>query len=372
MSFSKNPKLIITLGLIITLIFIWGLKSILAPFLTGLAIAYLLDPVVDKLEARKLPRWLATSITLVLAFLISIGIFLLLIPIALAQIDLFTTSLPKWTELFKTEILAKIDEIKTFIGEEQAQQLKKTAQQSIGMFVNLSGWIANKIVNSSLAIFDIISMIIITPIVAFYLLRDWDVLVKIINEHIPVLHQKNTQNLLNSINETLAGFIRGQAMVCLGLGLFYAIGLSLAGLQFGIIVGLVSGFLSFIPFVGSIVGLVLSIGLAILQWGDLIPILIVAAIFVIGQVLEGNFLTPRFVGERVGLHPVWVMFALMAGGTLMGFVGILVAVPVAAVVGVLVRQISTAYKESHVFHGGTKNTPPESESAIPKEPKASE
>jgi predicted PurR-regulated permease PerM len=209
-----------------------------------------------------------------------------------------------------------------------------------------------QVISGGVAIANLISLLVITPVVAFYLLRDWDRIVARVDTWLPRGHAGAIREQAREIDRTLAGFLRGQGTVCLILGVFYAIGLTLAGLDFGLVVGLVAGLLSFIPYVGAIVGLVLSVGLALVQFDDWLRIAVVAGIFFVGQAVEGNFLTPKLVGESVGLHPVWIIFGLLAGGALFGFVGVLLAVPAAAVIGVGVRFALGRYMQSPYYHGG--------------------
>jgi predicted PurR-regulated permease PerM len=197
-----------------------------------------------------------------------------------------------------------------------------------------------------------LSLLVITPVVAFYLLRDWDRIARTVDGWLPRAQAPTLRTLAREVDRTLAGFLRGQGTVCLLLGVFYALGLSLVGLDFGLVIGLLAGLLSFIPFVGSIVGLFLSVGLAVLQFDDWLPVAIVAGVFFVGQGLEGYVLTPRLVGRSVGLHPVWVIFAILAGGALFGFVGVLLAVPVAAVVGVGARFALSRYLASPYYDAG--------------------
>ena len=192
-------------------------------------------------------------------------------------------------------------------------------------------------------------LLVITPLVAFYLLRDWDRIVARIDSLLPSRIRPIVREQAKEIDDILAGFVRGQATVCLLLGVFYAVGLSLAGLDFGVIVGLGTGLISFIPYFGMTIGLVTGMGIAVAQFADWVPIAIVAGVFAVGQVLEGNVITPRLVGNRVRLHPVWVIFAVLAGGALFGFTGILLALPAAAVIGVLVRFAVSRYQGSSLF-----------------------
>jgi predicted PurR-regulated permease PerM len=208
------------------------------------------------------------------------------------------------------------------------------------------------VISGGLALVNILSLLFITPVVTFYLLRDWDRVLAHIDALLPREHAETIREQARLVNDTLAGFVRGQATVCFLLGTFYAVALSLAGLNFGLVIGLVSGILSFIPYVGTIFGFVAASGLALAQFDEWYRIAIVIGIFLFGQFVEGNFLTPKLVGDRVRLHPVWVIFALLAGGTLFGFAGVLLAVPVAAVIGVLTRFAVSRYTASPLY-GGT-------------------
>jgi predicted PurR-regulated permease PerM len=219
---------------------------------------------------------------------------------------------------------------------------------------DVAGWIAkviSGILSRGLALFDVLSVMFITPVVAFYLLRDWDLMVHKVDGWLPRHHADVVREQVKAVNVTLSGFVRGQATVCLALGALYAAGLTVAGLDFGLVIGLLSGVLSFIPYVGSLFGFVVSVGLALLQFDDLWRVAIVIGIFLFGQAMEGNVLTPKLVGDKVGLHAVWVMFALLAGGSLFGFLGVLLAVPVAAVIGVLTRFALRQYLNSRYYYG---------------------
>lgn len=215
----------------------------------------------------------------------------------------------------------------------------------------MGGWFVENIVTQGIAVFDILTLLIITPVVAFYLLRDWPKVTRSVDTLVPRKQHGLFRRALKDIDATLSGFLRGQALVCLCLGLIYSIGLSLVGLEYGATIGIIAGVLSFIPYVGSTFGLVVSMVLAFIQFDDGLSIGLTLAVFLFGQALEGYVLTPKLVGDRVGLHPVWILFALFAGGSLLGFVGILIAVPVAAVIGVLIRLGLSHYKESSLYKG---------------------
>jgi predicted PurR-regulated permease PerM len=215
--------------------------------------------------------------------------------------------------------------------------------------IKIIGVMLRKILSKSFALFNLISLILITPIVTFYMLRDWDRFVSKVNSLLPRKSKKSIRKQAKEIDRALAGFIRGQLSVCLLLGCYYGIGLHLINLDLGIVIGFFAGLLSFIPYVGSITGFILSILMALAQFNDLLPVVLVVFVFVSGQFIEGNFLTPMLVGENVGLHPVWIMFALLAGGVLLGFLGLLIAVPTAAVIGVLIRHAIDNYKHSSLY-----------------------
>ena len=245
------------------------------------------------------------------------------------------------------------------------------------LFVNIAGCLVMGLLtglfaqlwNSGKAIVDVISLLIVTPVVAFYMLLDWDRMVAKVDRWTPRDYVASVRQIAREIDQAVAGFIRGQGSLCLILGIFYAVGLSLVGLNFGLLIGLFAGMISFIPYVGSLVGLVLAVGVAIVQfWPDYIWVGVVLAVFFTGQFIEGNILQPKLVGESVGLHPVWLMFALFAFGALFGFVGLLVAVPAAAAVGVLVRFALSRYLDSDLYYGRERPMPfvhPVKEDEIP-------
>jgi predicted PurR-regulated permease PerM len=231
--------------------------------------------------------------------------------------------------------------------------LQSEATQWAGKGLAVAGGIAGALAERGVAIINLLGLLFITPVVTFYMLRDWEKLVASIDGALPLDHADTIRKLTTESNAAIAGFMRGQALVCLSLGTFYGIGLTLVGLQFGLVIGLIAGAISFIPFVGTFVGGVMALGMALAQFPpDWIGVVKVAAVFVVGQMLEGNFLSPKLVGDRVGLHPVWIMFALLAGGSLFGFTGVLIAVPVAAILGVVARHFIARYRDSDLYRGG--------------------
>jgi predicted PurR-regulated permease PerM len=337
--------------LAVTLLCIFLLRSVLLPFVAGMAVAYLLDPVCDRLERLKLSRTWATTVVTIFFVLICVLILLLVIPAVVSQIATFVERAPSYLEAIQRETTHLLAIAQDQLDPSTQQKLKSVLSGSTDKIFTWVTDVLVGIISGGVAVFNFIALVVITPVVTFYLLRDWDRMVAKADDWMPRKHQKTIRELARDVDDTLAGFLRGQGTVCLSLAVFYAVGLTLAGLDFGLVVGLIAGFLSFIPYVGSMVGLVLSVGLALAQFDSWVSVAIVAGVFFIGQAIEGNVLTPKLVGDRIGLHPVWVMFALLAGGALFGFVGVLLAVPVAAVVGVGVRFAFDQYRQSPYYTG---------------------
>lgn len=327
------------------------LRDMLLPFVAGMAIAYFLDPVADRLEQFGAPRWLATTCVLLFFVLMLVLAILLLVPLIQSQIVQLVDTLPLIVNWVSTVEIPTVERKLTELSVENIERLKDAVNSFAGDAVGWLGTVLRGIVTGGFALFDVLTLLFITPVVAFYLLRDWDLMIDTIHGWLPRQHVGTIMDQVSQIDETLAGFVRGQATVCLVLGLFYGVTLSIFGLNFGLVIGSVAGMLSFIPYVGSLIGFVASVGVAMVQYETWMPVLIVVGIFVVGQAVEGNFLTPKLVGDKVGLHPVWVMFALLAGGSLFGFLGVLLAVPVAAVIGVLIRFALQQYIASPYYAG---------------------
>jgi len=340
------PRQLIWVGaaLLVLLILLWAFQSILPPFVIGMAVAYFLDPICDRLQRIGLSRTLATTVVTLL-FVIFIGVLLgLLVPLVVGEIAQLVRQLPTYFEQFR----ARMEELSRLMEA----QLDPFILDQIGQFLagsqqRLTEWItglARNIVSGGFALFHVLSLLLITPIVAFYLLRDWDRLMGEADALLPPAYADTIREQLREVDRKLAGFVRGVGTVCVVLGTFYAIALSAAGLKFGLVIGLLSGLISFVPFLGAFLGLVISVGMALAQFDGYLMGVVIAAIYLLGQFLEGNVLHPLLVGERVGLHPVWVIFAVMAGGTVFGLVGVLIAVPAAAVIGVGVRFAVQQYR----------------------------
>ncbi|MBT3909541.1 MAG: AI-2E family transporter [Rhodospirillaceae bacterium] len=329
------------------------LSSILMPFVAGMAVAYFLDPVADWLEEKKLSRGIATTVIL-LAFFILVGILLMaLFPLLQRQIVELVAMVPGIAENIRNEALPWLERMIADLPADTLDNIRDAAKEFAGRAVK---WVSDVVANiwsGGLAFFNMLSLLVITPVVAFYLLRDWDLITAKIDSWLPRDAAPTIRKQFAEIDQTLAAFVRGQSTVCLVLGLIYGAGLTVAGLKSGLLVGLGAGFISFIPYLGAASGLVVGLGIAIFQFSEWTPIFVVAAIFLTGQTLESYVLTPRLVGDRVGLHPVWIIFALLAGGAVFGFTGVLLAVPVAAVIGVLTRFAIARYLDSPLYRGNT-------------------
>lgn len=252
-------------------------------------------------------------------------------------------------QLSSKKIEPFIQELQSRIPSLEADKIKTYIRSNMANGLKFIGSVIRSVVSSGFAFFNLLSLLLITPVVAFYMLRDWDKFIAKVDSLLPRKSRESVREQAREIDRTLAGFIRGQLSVCLILGTYYSTGLYLVGLELGVVVGFVAGIISFIPYIGSISGFVVSLAIAFAQFNSWTPILQVVAVFLSGQFIEGNFLTPKLVGDNVGLHPVWVMFALLAGGVLLGFLGLMIAVPVAAIIGVLVRHAIDNYKNSNLY-----------------------
>lgn len=338
--------------------FVYLTKAVLLPFLVGLAVAYFLDPVADFLEKHKFKRGTAAALVITLFFLIVIAVLLAMWPLLRSQFFALADTLPATlarlrpvlNELFATVNanfgLSNTNDVEGMLGGASEQILTQIQKMAAGLL------------KSGLAIFNFLTLVLISPVVAFYLLRDWDLIVDRVNTWLPPLSADIIRKLATEVDSVLAGFVRGQMLVSSIMGILYAVGWSLAGLNFAIILGLLAGIMSFIPFVGALFAAVIAVAIGIGQWGlDPIHLLSVASVFFVVQLIEGAFLTPRLIGESVGLHPVWVLFAVFAGGEIMGFAGVLIAVPAAASIAVLVRFAVDQYMNHYQINAAAKQEP---------------
>lgn len=332
----------------------WLLSSVLLPFVAGLALAYFLNPVTTWLQRRGVNRLVASLATITLTLLLGILLMLLVLPIFGSQLAAFIQRLPEYIGKLQNLLTGEGESaawLRDFVGDRlpsiQSGVNELVSQGAAYMLTLIQGlWTGGQ------ALLSVFSLLVITPVVAFYILNDWYSMVAKVDSWLPVRHRATIRDIAAQMDGAIAGFVRGQSLVCLILGSFYAVSLTMTGLNFGFVIGFVSGIISFIPYVGSLTGLVLAAGVAIVQFfPDYSMIAIVIGIFVFGQFVEGYILSPKLVGDSVGLHPVWLMFALLAFGYLLGFLGLLLAVPLAAAVGVLVRFAINQYLESPLYTG---------------------
>jgi predicted PurR-regulated permease PerM len=330
---------------------LWLLSEILLPFVAGLAIAYLLTPLTDRLERLGVHRLAAALLIITVVVLALVVMILLVAPILGGQLSSFIANIPGYVTKLQTLLSDQsLPWVQKLLGAgfSPDKSISELATQGVGWLTTFlkSLWSGGR------ALVSLFSLIVITPVVAFYLIYDWHRMIATVDGWVPVHQRATVRRLAREIDAAIAGFVRGQSAVCLILGSFYAVALTVSGLNFGLLIGLISGVITFIPYVGSMTGLILALAVAVAQfWPEYTSILIVLGIFLVGQFLEGNVLAPKLVGESVGLHPVWLIFALLAFGYLFGFVGLLVAVPLAATIGVLARFALRRYLESSLYTG---------------------
>jgi len=346
-------------SVVVLALFLYVFSDILLPFVAGMVLAYFLDPVADRLERLGLSRVMATVVILFAFIIVLVLAFVILIPVLASQMADFAGKLPDYLTRLQNLITSFDPQwLKERFGVDPAS-LRDGLNSLLTSGFGLLTTVFESIWNSGKALVSVVSLFVVTPVVAFYMLLDWDRMVAVIDSWVPRDHVKTVRQIATDINTATAGFVRGQGTLCLVLGAMYAIGLTLTGLNFAILIGLFAGLISFIPYVGSLTGLVLAVGVAFVQfWPDWQMVVAVAAVFFVGQFIEGNILSPKLVGKSVGLHPVWLMFALFAFGALFGFVGLLVAVPAAAAIAVLVRFAIARYLESPLYKGHNPEPPP--------------
>ncbi len=339
-------------------LFLWLLHGVLLPFVAGLALAYFLDPLVTRLEKLGIGRVWGTLAVIGACVLVFIASIILVAPFLVSQTTAFVARLPGYLEQLQSLVTDQNREwLQKLLGE-KLPDVSKPVGDLVSQGLGLLGSFLQSLVSGGAAFLAVFSLLVVTPVVAFYLLVDWHRMVAALDSWLPRDSAETIRDLIHQMDRALAGFVRGQATVCLVLGTFYGVGLWFTGLNFGFLIGLLTGLFSFIPYVGSMTGLLLSMGIAIVQfWPNWTMIVAVLVIFAVGQAVEGNYLSPKLVGGSVGLHPVWLMFALFAFGSLFGFVGLLLAVPLAAVLGVLMRFAIKRYLASSFYHGHREMIP---------------
>ncbi|MCA1953082.1 MAG: AI-2E family transporter [Hyphomicrobiales bacterium] len=336
------------------ILFLWLFSGILMPFVAALILAYLLDPLVDLIERTGIGRLAATCFVLLVFVLFFILMLIAAVPLLGEQITALSAKLPGSIARLQRLLAEQGGPLfERFGGAERLQSMQASLAASVGDAAKWLAGLLTSLLTGGQAILGLLSLLVLTPVIAFYMILDWDRMVATVDSWLPRQHRAVIRELVGEMDQSVAGFLRGQATICVLLGLFYAVGLSLVGLHFGFLIGIIAGLINFIPYVGSLTGLVLSVGVAFGQfWPEWSMIVVVAAIFAAGQFIEGNVLQPKLLGKAVGLHPVWLMFALLAFGSLFGFVGVMLAVPLAAVIGVLVRFALRQYLASRLYSGG--------------------
>ena len=348
---TKAQRFALIIGLLVAFWLALQLfASVLAPFVAAAVLAYVLDPAATRLTRLGMPRGFA-ALVMILAVIAAVLLFaLLLYPLVIAQVGLLIHRIPQYATLLQgwaREVLTRLQE--NFGPEVVNDKLRDLVSGQAGSMLSILLSTVTGLIGSSFAIFNLLSLVVVTPVVGFYLLRDWPRVVRMIDSWLPYRYRGVIRAQAREVDRILSAWVRGQALCCLLLALFYAVSLTLAGLDLGLIVGLTAGLLSFIPYVGSITGGVTAIGLALAQSAHWSGVIAVGAVLVVGQILEGYVIYPRFLGDRVELPAVWVIFALFAGGAAFGFLGVMLAVPVAATIGVLARFWLRRYLDSPLY-----------------------
>jgi len=352
----------LTAGLVLVLL-IALLRGVILPFVAGMVIAYFLNPAADRLTQWGLPRGVASTLIVAAFGCLIAAAFIFLVPLLLTQAQQFAVALPD--ELTRLRGL-----LETWARErlgthypDIAAGVERSSQTIAENIASLAGFLAGSLWSQGRALFDFLSLLLVTPLVVFYMLIDWHPMLAKVDSWLPRAHAPTIRRLAVEVNDAVSAFIRGQGAVCLILALYYAVALGALGLRYGLLVGLATGLMSFVPFVGWALGLLTATTIAVVQfWPETVPILSVIAIFAMAQVLDAGFLSPNIVGSKIGLHPVWLIFSLFVFSYLFGFVGVLVAVPIAAAVGVLVRFALRIYLASPLYSG---IGPPEPQEALP-------
>ncbi|OOZ41390.1 AI-2E family transporter [Solemya pervernicosa gill symbiont] len=329
------------------------LGPVLVPFMAGGLLAYLGDPLVDRLEAKRLSR--TVSVTIVFAAILSVLmiVLFLLVPILGKQLGILIGNLPGYFEMLQGKMLPWLQQLGIEIEAIDPQLIFNAIRQHWGEGSDVIGQLIAGASQSGMALLALAANLLLIPVVTFYLLRDWDILVAHIHEMLPRRIEPRVTLLTLESDEVLGAFLRGQMLVMLALATIYTLGLWMVGLELALLIGVLAGLVSFVPYLGLIVGVVVAGVAALMQFQDVLPIVLVFVPFIVGQLLEGMVLTPKLVGDRIGLHPVAVIFAVLAGGQLFGFLGVLLALPVAAVIMVMVRHLHQEYLDSALYDEGS-------------------
>jgi predicted PurR-regulated permease PerM len=346
----QRSHLFIWIGIIgVPLLFLCLVHDILFPFVVSFIIAYFLHPTVNRIHRYGISRTIATFGIMSIFFIILGSILVFLLPALYGELITLATKIPEYITLAKTEFFPKLDKFLDRFSPNLMHKLMDNLGNLSSYLITFLINVSKNIITSGATLVNILSLIFITPVITFYVLRDWNKIMTHIPKLCPPAYTDTIHEQISLIDRTLSGYLRGQIHVCFILSIYYVIGLALIGLDFSLFIGIMSGMLAFIPYVGILVGLATGLVIAFLQYGDLLHLLLVLTVFATGQALEGAVFTPRLVGNQVGLHPVWIIFGLFAGGSLFGFTGILLAIPITAVIGILVRFGISKYLASSLF-----------------------
>lgn len=337
-------------SLVLLGLFFWLFSAMLTPFVLGITIAYLLDPLVRWLEARKIGRT-AAAVLLLTIFFVSVSLLLLLlIPPLYRELSQLVDQAPGYLQVLADRVQPYLDTV-----EQQLQdgafddRVREAVGSNVGNAINLGSGVLSGLLSGGRALIGFLSLLVVTPLVAFFMMREWRRIIGTIDGLIPRHNYSEIRELVVQIDRKISGFVRGQLLVALSLGVIYAVALSFAGLDFSVLIGLGAGLLSIIPLFGSIAGLLASVIVAWLQTSEFAYVALIAGIFMVGQLLEGNVITPKLLGGSVGMHPLWILFSIMAGASLLGILGMMIAVPVAAAVGVLLSFALQRYQKSEFY-----------------------
>jgi predicted PurR-regulated permease PerM len=348
---TRTQRIALIAGFLGSLLFaLWLFQSILTPFVLAAVIAYFLDPPTTRLARHGVPRGLAAGLMILLLSAATLVALLLIYPLLIAQIGVLVTRLPAYVASIGAALRDTLLRLEEALGPELVDvNLRELAIGQVASFLSYLGSSATRVIGGGFALANIFMLSVVMPIVAFYLLRDWSAMITRIESWLPRRSASTLRSLGRDMDRVLAAWLRGQLICCAILAMIYAIGLQLVGLELGLTVGLVTGVLSFIPYIGSITGFMAAMLLAVGQFGNWNGVLLVAGVFLVGTVVEGYIIYPRLLGDRVELHAVWVIFALFAGGVAFGFLGVLLAVPIAAAIGVVARYWLRRYLESPLY-----------------------
>jgi predicted PurR-regulated permease PerM len=335
---------------VVAAIVVYLLKAVLLPFVAGALVAYFLNPAAEWLERHGLPRWAAATATLVLFLIAGIALLMLVVPALTAQAAALFHNLPDIVRGIRERLIEWMPALQAQFGA-SVDDIAAKAGAAAGDLGTILLTVTGRVLAGGVAVVNALSLLFIMPVVAFYLLRDWALIIRTVDSWLPRPIEPTVHTLFAEMDSIVAGFVRGVGLVCLIQAVYYAAALTLVGLPFGLAIGLFAGIATFIPIVGGLISFVLALFLAISHFDNWTSVFLVIGVFAVGQFIEGNILTPKLVGNRVGLHPLWVIFALLAGGALFGFIGILLAVPAGAAIGVLTRFAISRYRESPYFQG---------------------